>query len=118
MKDTILTILFLLALFIVLPVFVLLVRDRIFHPARKRTPQQLQAQRQAYRERLVNPQQTLVEAELGALLPQRLIAMYSDVELVLGTDLNICPPGKDPKNSSSWIYNFLPLDVESQEIYL
>jgi len=47
------------------------------------TPEQIQARMDAYSERLVNPQQALVEAEMRALLPQKLIAMYSDRELVL-----------------------------------
>lgn len=115
MKDTILSILFLLGLFVVLPVFILWLRDKIFHSSAKRTPEQIQARMHAYRERLVNPQQALVEAEMGALLPQRLIAMYADRELVLSEDLNICPPGKDPKKSSEWIDNFLPLDSEGQK---
>ena len=115
MKDAILALLFLVALFVVLPVSILWLRDIIFRSSRKRTPDQILARTHAYHQRLVNPQQALVEAEMGALLPQRLIAMYSDKELVLSQDLNIYPPGKDPKKSSEWIDNFLPLDSEGQK---
>lgn len=115
MKDSVLTILLLFGLLVVLPVFILLLRDRIFRPSRKRTPERIESERQAYRARLLNPQPSLVEAELGALLPQRLMAMYADTELVLSTNLSICPPGKDPKTSGIWIDNFLPLDSEGQK---
>ncbi len=115
MKDAILAILFFLGLFVVLPISILWLRDKIFYSSRKRTPEQIQARMDAYSERLVNPQQALVEAEMRALLPQKLIAMYSDRELVLSQNLDICPPGKDPKKSSEWIDNFLPLDWEGQK---
>jgi SMI1/KNR4 family protein SUKH-1 len=115
MRGTVLAILFLLGLFVVLPISILWLRDKIFHTSRKRIPEQIQGQIHAYRARLVNPQQALVEAEIGAFLPQRLIAMYADRELVLSQNLNICPPGKDPKKSSECIDDFLPLDSESQK---
>ena len=83
MKDTILALLLLLALFVVLPVSILWLRDKIFYSSRKKSPQQIQAGWDAYRERLLHPQQANVEVELGALLPQRLVALYADAELVL-----------------------------------
>jgi hypothetical protein len=115
MKDAILTILSVLALFLVLPVCILWLRDRILRSSRKRKAQEVQAQSQAYRERLLHPLQSQVEAETGLLLPQRLITMYSDKELILSEKLDVCPPGKDPKISSEWIDNFLPLDWEGQQ---
>ena len=115
MKDTVLAILFLLGLYVVLPASILWLRDRIFHTSTKGMPEQMQARMHAYRERLANPQQALVEAEIGALWPQMLIAMYSDRDLVLSQKLNICPPGKDPRKSGEWIDNFLPLNSEGQK---
>ncbi len=115
MKDTIFTLLFLVALFVVLPLSILLLRDKILRSSKKRTPEQILARAHAYHKRLVNPQQALVEAEMGAFLPQRLIAMYADRELVLSENHNVCPPGKDPKKSSEWIDSFLPLDSEGQK---
>jgi SMI1 / KNR4 family (SUKH-1) len=115
MKDAILAILFLLALFVVLPISILWLRDKIFHSSRKQAPEQTQARMDAFRERLVNPQHALVEAEIGALLPQRLIAMYADRDLVLSQNFSFCPPGRDPKKSGEWIDNFLPLDLEGQK---
>lgn len=114
MKDALLTLLWILALFLLLPVCILLLRDRIFRSSRKRTVEHVQAESQAYCERLLHPQQAEVEAELG-LLPERLIRMFSDAQLVLSEKLAICPPGKDPKKFGEWIDNFLPLDLESQQ---
>jgi len=92
-KDTILTLLFIFAFFLFLPVSILLLRDRIFRSSRKRTAEQVHAQSQAYRERMLHPQQAEVEAEAG-LLPERLIKMYLDRELILSENFDICPPGK------------------------
>ena len=114
MKDTILTILLILGLFLALPVCILLLRDKIFASSRRRAAGQVQAESQAYCERLLNPQQAEVEPEIG-LLPVRLIKMYSDRELILSENLDICPPGKDPIKSSERINNFLPLDLEGQK---
>jgi len=114
MKDAILTLLWILALLLLLPVCILLLRDRILRSSRKRSVEEIQAQSQAYRERLLHPQQAEVEAELG-LLPERLIRMYSDRELISSENFAICPPGKDPKKFRDWIDNFLPLDLESQK---
>jgi hypothetical protein len=115
MKDTILTLLFIFGLFLLVPVCILLLRDRIFRSSRKRTAEQVQAQLKGYCERLLHPQQAQVEAEAGLLLPQRLITMYADKELVLKEQFDICPSGKDPKKSSVWIEDFLPLDCEGQQ---
>ena len=114
MKDAILTLLWIFALLLLLPVCILLLRDRIFRSSRKRTADQVRAEAHAYRERLLHPQQAEVEAELG-LLPERLIRMYSDRELISSENFAICPPGKDPKKFRDWIDNFLPLDLESQK---
>jgi hypothetical protein len=114
MKDTILTILLIVGLFLVLPVCILLLRDKIFGSSRRRTAEQVQAESQAYRKRLLHPRQAEVEAEVG-LLPERLIKMYSDRQLILSEKLEICLPGKDPRKSRERIDIFLPLDLEGQE---
>lgn len=114
MKDAILTILWILGLFLLLPVCILLLRDRILRSSRKRTAEEIQAQSQAYRERLLHPQQAEVESELG-LLPERLIRIYSDAQLILSEEFAIYPQGKDPQKFRNWIDNFLPLDVEGQK---
>jgi hypothetical protein len=114
MRDTALTLIGVLALLVALPISILWLRDKIFHSSRKRTTEQAQARLQAYRDRLLHPQQTQVEAEMRALLPGRLFALYADKELVLTEEFDIYPPGKDPKKSSIWIEDFLPLDCEGQ----
>jgi hypothetical protein len=55
MKDATLTLLFILTLFLLLPGCILWLRDRIFRSSRKRAAEQVQAQSQAYRERLLHP---------------------------------------------------------------
>jgi hypothetical protein len=115
MKDTVLTPLSILVLLLALPICILRLRDRIFGSSRKRAAERIQAELQTYRERLLHPQQAQVEAEAGLLLPQRLITMYDDRELILSEGFDVCPLGKDPKKSAEWIEDFLPLDLEGQK---
>jgi hypothetical protein len=94
---------------------------RLLHQFRNRlTPEQLQAARDSFRNRLVHPKPAEVEQGIGALLPQRLIALYQDHPTVLAEQLEIRRPNLDSKDADSkdaaeWIEAFLPLDLESQK---
>lgn len=89
---------------------------RLLHQARNRqSPEQLQAARDSFRNRLVHPNPSEVEQGIGAFLPQRLIALYDDHSAVLTEQLEIRRPNVDPKDGSEWIEAFLPLDLESQK---
>jgi hypothetical protein len=86
---------------------------RQFRP--RETPEQLQAARDAFRNRLVHPNPTEVEQGIGALLPQRLLGLYEDHDLLLSEQIEIRRPSANPKDSSEWIEAFLPLDLESRK---
>lgn len=90
---------------------------RFFHQRRHRqTPEQLQAARESFRNRLVDPNPSEVEQGIGALLPQRLIALYADHVTVLTEEIEVRRPDSgDGERSSEWIEAFLPLDLESQK---
>src|SRR5277367_6326100 len=89
---------------------------RMVHQFRNRlTPEQHQAERDSFRNRLVHPQPSEVEQGIGALLPQRLIDLYRDHPTVLAEQLEIRRPDADPKDAAEWIEAFLPLDLESQK---
>jgi len=101
---------------------------RFVHQVRNRlTPAQIQAARDAYRNRLVHPRAEEVEQGIGALLPQRLLNLYDDHQTILAEQLEIHrvdieradtaaqENADDTKDAAEWIEAFLPLDLESQK---
>jgi hypothetical protein len=114
MKDTAVTILFLILLFVVLPVLILWARDRVRDLRGRRSPEQKQADADAYRERLLNPKSGEVEASIGGLLPQRLLDLYMDHDTILRKGMEIRSTRKPAEGFGEWVEEFLPLDVEGQ----
>jgi hypothetical protein len=95
---------------------------RLLHQMRNRlTPEELEAARDSFRSRLVHPKPAEVEKGIGALLPQRLLALYDDHQTILIEQLELRRPdadpnsAADPKDAAEWIEAFLPLDLESQK---
>jgi hypothetical protein len=115
MKYAILAILFLFTLFIVLPVSILVLRDKIRAWKRRETPEQRAARITEWRQRKLHPRPEEVEKLCGGLLPKRLLEMYADTELILKTDLDVCIPSKNSKEVALCIWEFEPLDVQALE---
>jgi hypothetical protein len=116
MRDAIFTLLALLALLVFLPVIILSARDRIRERLRGVSWEQRKAGQEAWRERMLHSRPHEVEASCGGLLPSRLLDMYSDSNLLLSRNFKVCAPGKDPRKNSWWIDNFIPLDVQGQQL--
>jgi hypothetical protein len=76
-------------------------------------PEEQQAEREAFRRRLIQPQAAQVEQGMGGFLPERLITLYEDQQTVLAEEVEISRPGSG--DSGDWIEAFLPLDLESQK---
>src|SRR6202166_2011341 len=98
---------------------------RLVHHFRNRlTPDQLQAARDSFRNRLVDPNAAAVEQGIGAFLPQRLLDLYDDRQTILTEQIEIRRPTPnpenpaEPQNPAEWIEAFLPLDLESQKYAL
>jgi hypothetical protein len=83
--------------------------------AMRQSPEQRQAERDAFRQRLVQPRAAEVEQELGGFLPERLLRLYEEQQTILAEEVEISRPGAK-KGSSEWIEGFLPLDLESQKL--
>lgn len=80
------------------------------------TPEQHQAARDSFRNRLVHPKSAEVEQAVNAFLPQRLLTLYTDHPTILSEELEIQRPNTGGgKHSTAWIEAFLPLDLESQK---
>lgn len=95
---------------------------RLLHQFRSRmTPEQHEAARDSFRNRLVHPHAEEVEQGIGAFLPRSLVTLYEDHQTILTERLEIRRPDPDPnnftepKNPAEWIEAFLPLDLESQK---
>jgi hypothetical protein len=98
---------------------------RLVHHFRNRlTPEQFQAARDSFRNRLVHPNASEIEQGIGAFLPQRLLDLYDDRQTILTEQLELRrPPANpenpaEPQNPAEWIEAFLPLDLESQKYAL
>src|SRR4029077_3425543 len=73
---------------------------RLMHQFRNRlTPEQRQAARDSFRNRLVHPNLAQVEQGIGAFLPRRLIALYDDHKTILTEQIEIRRPAPNPENS-------------------
>ncbi len=98
---------------------------RLLHQFRNRlSPEEIRAARESFRNRLVHSNATEVEQGIGALLPERLLALYEDHQTVLTEQIEIRRPAPnpenpaEPQNPAEWIEAFLPLDLESQKYAL
>ena len=115
MKQSLLTILAIFGFFIEVPVALLWLRDRAREWRRRKTPEQIQTEASAYRDRLLSPDQNSVEIKMGGLLPESLLKLYADHALVLARGIEIRSPHIGPHEPGRCIQQFLPLDNESQQ---
>jgi len=115
MRETLLTIVAIFLLFVAFPILILRIRDRIRDRRHRKTPERIEAEGRAYRERLLHPNSMAVEEQLGGRLPDRLVALYADHVTILSKGLKIQKPKTVPSGGGyEWIQEFLPLDTESQ----
>src|SRR5262245_2223287 len=90
MGDQIATVLAIVAVFIGLPVALLWAKDRVTR-ARRESPRARAAraaERQAYEERILQPDWALVEVHLQRPIPAALRELYADRTLVTSRDLD------------------------------
>lgn len=106
MRLTLLTV-GLLLLFMVIPVFLLVLRERLRQRHHGKKLREYYADREAWRTRLLHPKHREVEGHLGGKLPASLSRLYADKELIVETDFEIRSPKKRMQ-----INEFFPLDVE------
>jgi hypothetical protein len=90
MSDTTKTVLFLVALFIGLPLLILWLRDRVSGAVwrRRYPPEKLAADRKAYEERILHPDWAFYERHLRRPAPSALRELYADRALVTGQGLD------------------------------
>lgn len=113
--GTLRTIFFLVILFLILPVCILWLRDRIVYGSGKLTAKERKEEIKRWVVRLLNPHFDEVERTCGGFLPEKLRSLYEEKSRILLEDLKIVPPGKDPKKVFYWLEGFVPLDLEGQK---
>ena len=89
MSDTVKTIIFLIALFIGLPLLILWLRDRVSRARgrRRNPPEKLTVDRWAYDERILRPDWAFYERHLERPAPRALRELYADRALVTAQGL-------------------------------
>jgi hypothetical protein len=95
--------------------FLFVVINTVRRYTRRQNPEQLQAEREAFRDRLIHPKAAEVEQQAGGFLPQRLLNLYDDQRTILTEEIEITHQ-VNREASSEWIEAFLPLDLESQKL--
>jgi hypothetical protein len=103
-----------LAIAAALFVIIVGVRQAVARLRSRLSPEQMEAKREAYRSRLLNPQAAAVEQELGGMLPERLLRMYADRSGIQSGGFEVERPGKNAGRPTGWpLYCFEPLDLEA-----
>lgn len=109
--DWVLAIMFLIGLFVVLPVVLLLIRDRIFFP--RPTREQIEEHGRRFRERLRNPDFLSLEEHFGCRAPEALRRLHQDKDEVLRGDFLVVPPGAKEESEFHYVCYFCPVDADS-----
>src|SRR5260370_17524516 len=100
MWETLATICSIFLITVVPAILILWLRDRIRGRRARESDPERQLRLQAWRQRMIHPEIEEVEEFCEGKIPQRLIAMYSDHELILSACFKVCPPGQDPTKNS------------------
>ena len=106
MSDTVKSVLFLVALFIGLPILVLWLRDRVHRALlrRRNPPETLAADRRAYESRILHPDWGFYERHLQRAAPPALRDLYADRAFVTRQDIGYTDGAR--------IGTFAPLDEQ------
>lgn len=108
MKDTLLTIVVLIGVYIVLPFLLLWAWDRYRFPRRSKNDHRIAAER--FQNRLRNPDLDAVAAHYGTYISRALRSLYSNLNELTRTDFDVIPPdGADPIQ----IFSYNPADDEN-----
>lgn len=110
--ETILILASLVILFIILPVILLKLIQRIGMP-RKLTAEEQKREADERLERLLNPDFTAMRKYLGSEIPANLIELYNDKNLIQKKDFEVSVPD-DPENAWS-IAEFIPAHPKDYE---
>ncbi|MGB0744539.1 MAG: hypothetical protein ACPGSB_08430 [Opitutales bacterium] len=107
MNDTAITIFFLIGIFVILPLGLLFLRDRIsdFFWKKRNPPEKLEADRKEYEIKILSPDWSFYENHLSRSVPGELKELWSDSTLVTS--------GGFDYDGENWVSTFNPLSEET-----
>jgi len=97
-------------IFLVLPVAILTIRDKIWHRSKRATSAEREAARKAWLARLRQPRFDEAEKICGGLLPERLKLAYQQEEVILSEDVELNAPRENMEKHFYYVANFVALD--------
>lgn len=107
MNDTTIAIIFLVGIFVVLPIGLLFTRDKISELIRQKrnSPVKQIAERNEYEQKILSPDWSFYERHLLRAVPEQLKELWSDGELVKRGDFDY--------DEENWVSTFNPLTEET-----
>ena len=101
--------------FLVLPVVILTIRDKIWHRSKRATSSEREVARKVWIERLRQARFDEVEKICGGLLPERLKLAYQQEEVILSEDVELNTPLANVEKHFYYVAAFVPLDADGQQ---
>ncbi|MCP4712604.1 MAG: hypothetical protein GY869_28600 [Planctomycetes bacterium] len=113
MVDAILLILFVLGIYIGLPILILWLRDKMEAKRNRLSPQEVEKRRRRYQERLLNPDFDALERYYGHPLPRAIKDLYEDQEELFRQDFKVAESTDTHELDRYTILRYHPADMES-----
>lgn len=111
MKDVAAVIASVILLFIVLPVLLLWLRDRLCN--RWPSPSEIEEINRRFKERRLNPDFATIEAHFNHRFPEALRQLYNNKEEILRHDFEVIAPESATPPSCWYIAYYQPADMEN-----
>ena len=99
------------AIFVVLPLLIVWLNDRIFH--RTSSKKELDEYSKRYKERLLNPEFAALEAHFGCTMPNELKELYASKEEIQRGNFDVVTKGRDGSKETWTVAFYEPADLES-----
>jgi len=109
MSNTILLVIFMIGLFVGLPVALLLARDRLGRPSRKK----LEQYSRKFNQRLQAPDFPALERHFGCPLPQAVRALYENKPEVRRSDFQVSADAQPAADECWYLAFYQPADEEN-----
>jgi hypothetical protein len=114
MNDTAAAILLIFLFLLVIPVLLLWTRDKIKRTRIKKSIETRSLELQQWQQRLLHPKFDEVEAVCGGCVPESLVQMYANKELMLQSRIEVHAQRIDRKTDQWDISGFIPMDAAEQ----
>lgn len=111
MSDTLITVIFLLAVLVLLPIALLLLRDRFDKPS----PQQIRDAQNQLAKRLKCPEFEALERHYCCEFPECVKQLYSDMPELLQEEFEVADPDHRLREETLYVAFYQPADLQTVE---